>query len=91
MSDNEDEVSVRLTRSWRTKEGVTIPPGTEIRVTEEQERELREGGFLEDLDAPGIAVTGGPVEDDEEFMLTGGPDEDDEDFLDVHRDDAGSY
>jgi hypothetical protein len=92
MSDNEGELPVRLSRSWRTKDGVTIPAGTEISVTEEQERELREGGFLEDWNPQDVPVTAGPEEDDEEFLLgSGGPYEDDEEFLNAHRDDTGGY
>lgn len=90
MSGNEGK-PVRLSQSWRTKDGVTIPAGTKIRVTEEQERELREGGYLGDLNASDYdyPVTVGPEEDDEMF-LSYGPEEPDEEFLNIHRDDTGS-
>lgn len=91
MSINEGK-PVRLSRSWRTKDNVTIPAGTEIRVTEEQERELREGGFLEDLNAPHHGcLTSRPAEDeeDDEMFFSYGSEEPDEQFLDVHRDNTG--
>ena len=69
---------VILSRAWSMKEGVTIPAGTQIWVTKEQEQELREAGFLEDWVSEGPGATGGPGEDDEEF-------------LDVHHDDPGGY
>ena len=86
MSDNEDK-PVRLSQTWRTKDGVTIPAGTEISVTEEQERELREGGYLEDMNAVGydVEVTEGPEEDDEDLWSSYGPEEPDEEFLDVNQ------
>jgi hypothetical protein len=52
---------------------MTIPAGTLIWVTEEQERALRETGFIGDWSPP----------------LTSAPPEDDEDFYDVHGDSSG--
>ncbi|MGD0068742.1 MAG: hypothetical protein ABSB76_35585 [Streptosporangiaceae bacterium] len=82
---------VRLRKSWRTKDGATIPAGTEIWVHEEQEQELREGGFLEDSNAQDYSdpIPGGAVEDDD-MPLTYGPGEPDVEFLDVHDDTPGS-
>ena len=85
MSDNEGE-TVRLSRSWRTKDGVTIPAGTEIWVTEEQKRELREDGFLEKESVRGY----GSVEPNGN-SLSAGPNEPDDEFLDVHRDNPRGY
>jgi hypothetical protein len=85
VSDNEG-VLVRLSRSWRTRDGVTIPAGTEIWVTDERERELREGDYLADLNTADVPITLGPEEDDEMFVSYG-PEEPDEDFLDVRGDD----
>lgn len=78
MSDNKGQPVV-LSRSWSREDGVTIPAGTEIWVTEEKERELREAGLVqENPTVIGEYVTG--------IASTGGPPEPDEEFFDVHRD-----
>jgi hypothetical protein len=90
MSDNEGN-PVRLSQSWRMNDGVTIPAGTLILVTEEQERELREGGYLTDFNAPGYdpPMSAGPDEPDSLFWSSG-PERPDEEFLDVQHDNPGS-
>jgi hypothetical protein len=70
-----------LARPWSGEEGVTIPAGTAIWVTPDKERELREGGFItEPADQPGEE----PPSFFEGVPTTGGPPEDDPEFLDVH-------
>jgi hypothetical protein len=70
--NDKEAKSVILSRSWAT-ESMTIPAGTLIWVTTEQERALREDGLIEDWHPP----------------LTSAPPEDDEDFYDVRGDSSG--
>lgn len=70
-----------LSRPLSTEDGVTIPAGAGIWVTPDKERELREGGFIDEpADQPAVEPSspyGPPVSTP--------PPEYDPDFFDVHR------